>query len=113
MATTKRRREALSVAFVRTVNEVGTYSDGNGLNLRVEKTGTKRWIQRVTRCPMEQHPHHLRVPENWVQAGHRHHHRGYFGGPVADLDGEAGDGEPGEATHGDGAGLGGCPRLPY
>ena len=48
MATTKRRREALSAAFVRTVNEVGTYSDGNGLNLRVEKSGTKRWIQRVT-----------------------------------------------------------------
>ena len=48
MATTKRRREALSVAFVRTVNEVGTYSDRNGLNLRVEKTGTKRWSQHVT-----------------------------------------------------------------
>ena len=48
MATTKRRREALSVAFVRTVNEVGTYSDGNGLNRRVEKTGTKRWSQHVT-----------------------------------------------------------------
>ena len=48
MTTTKRRREALSAAFVRTVNEVGTYSDGNGPDLRVEKTGTKRWIQRVT-----------------------------------------------------------------
>ena len=48
MATTKRRREPFYAAFVRTVNEVGTYSYGNGLILRVERIGTKRWIQRVT-----------------------------------------------------------------
>lgn len=48
MTTTKRKRDALSAILVRTVKEVGTYSDGNGLNLRVEKSGSKHWIQRVT-----------------------------------------------------------------
>ena len=38
---------ALSPAFVRTVNSYGTYGDGNGLTLLVDKSG-KRWIQRVT-----------------------------------------------------------------
>ena len=48
MTTTKRKRDALSATFIRTVKEVGTYSDGNGLNLRVEESGSKHWIQRVT-----------------------------------------------------------------
>ena len=37
----------LSVAFVRTVTVHGVYSDGNGLTLRVDKSG-KLWVQRVT-----------------------------------------------------------------
>ncbi len=37
----------LSAAFVRTVTAHGVYSDGNGLTLRVDKSG-KRWVQRVT-----------------------------------------------------------------
>ena len=48
MTTPKRKRDVLSAAFVRTVKETGTYSDGNGLNLRVDATGAKRWFQRVT-----------------------------------------------------------------
>ncbi len=46
--TTKRKQNALSPAMVRTVSIPGTYSDGNGLTLRVEPGGTKHWVQRVT-----------------------------------------------------------------
>ena len=46
--TTKRRQNALSAAVVRTITIPGTYSDGNGLTLRVEPSGTKHWVQRVT-----------------------------------------------------------------
>ena len=46
--TTKRKQNALSAAMVRTVTTPGTYSDGNGLTLRVEPSGTKHWVQRVT-----------------------------------------------------------------
>ena len=46
--TTKRKQNALSPAMVRTVSTPGTYSDGNGLTLRVEPSGTKHWVQRVT-----------------------------------------------------------------
>ncbi|MCY4365927.1 MAG: integrase arm-type DNA-binding domain-containing protein [Chloroflexi bacterium] len=38
----------LSAAQVRTVSEPGQYSDGNGLTLRVERSGSKHWVQRVT-----------------------------------------------------------------
>lgn len=43
-----RTHQTLSAAMVRTVSKPGMYSDGNGLNLRVERTGTKQWVQRVT-----------------------------------------------------------------
>ena len=42
-----KKSNSLSAAFIRTVNDHGTYSDGNGLALRVDKSG-KRWVQRVT-----------------------------------------------------------------
>ena len=42
-----KKSNSLSPAFVRTVKEHGTYSDGNGLTLRVDNSG-KRWVQRVT-----------------------------------------------------------------
>ena len=43
-----RQLQRLSAAKVRTLSEPGQYSDGNGLTLRVEPTGSKRWVQRVT-----------------------------------------------------------------
>ena len=43
-----RNHQTLSPAMVRTVSKPGMYSDGNGLNLRVERSGTKQWVQRVT-----------------------------------------------------------------
>ena len=46
--TAKRKQNALSTAVVRTIMIPGTYSDGNGLTLRVEPSGTKHWVQRVT-----------------------------------------------------------------
>ena len=46
--TTSSKRQALSAVFVQSVKEPGTYSDGAGLTLRVEKSGSKRWVQRVT-----------------------------------------------------------------
>ena len=45
--TGKRKQQALSAALVRTVISPGMYADGNGLNLRVEASGAKRWVQRV------------------------------------------------------------------
>ena len=45
---TKSKRQALSAVFVQSVKEPGTYSDGAGLTLRVEKSGAKQWAQRVT-----------------------------------------------------------------
>ncbi len=46
--TTRRKQNSLSAAMVRTIMIPGTYSDGNGLTLRVEPSGTKHWVQRVT-----------------------------------------------------------------
>ena len=46
--TTKSKRQALSAVFIQSVKEPGAYSDGAGLTLRVEKSGSKRWVQRVT-----------------------------------------------------------------
>jgi integrase len=42
------RSVRLSAAKVRQVLEAGKYYDGNGLFLRVEPTGSKRWVQRLT-----------------------------------------------------------------
>jgi hypothetical protein len=39
--------EALTGHFVHTVQECGTYADGNGLYLRVDGSGSKRWILRT------------------------------------------------------------------
>lgn len=38
----------LSAAKVRQATEAGKYFDGNGLFLRVEPSGSKRWVQRLT-----------------------------------------------------------------
>ena len=46
--TPKRKRNSLSAVFVQSVQKAGTYSDGGGLNLRVEASGTKYRFQRVT-----------------------------------------------------------------
>ncbi len=40
--------KALSAAFVRTVKEPGKYFDGHGLLLKVDVSGAKRWVQRIT-----------------------------------------------------------------
>lgn len=37
----------LSAATVRTIKEPGFYGDGNGLYLKVDASGAKRWIQRI------------------------------------------------------------------
>jgi len=39
--------KALSAVFVRTVKKAGKYFDGHGLFLRVEKSGARRWVQRI------------------------------------------------------------------
>lgn len=39
--------KALSAAFVRTVTTAGKYTDGQGLFLKVDPTGAKRWVQRI------------------------------------------------------------------
>jgi hypothetical protein len=38
---------ALTPMLVRKLNEPGFYADGNGLYLKVDKTGAKRWVQRI------------------------------------------------------------------
>ena len=42
------RQKRLTAAKVDTVKQPGQYSDGNGLTLFVEKSGSKHWVQRVT-----------------------------------------------------------------
>ncbi|WP_433989081.1 Prophage integrase IntA (plasmid) [Pseudoseohaeicola sp. NH-UV-7] len=46
-APNKRSEKALSAAFVRTVTTPGKYFDGHGLLLKVDKSGAKRWVQRI------------------------------------------------------------------
>jgi integrase len=41
------KEKQLSAAFVRSVNEPGRYVDGNGLFLQVDRSGAKRWTQRL------------------------------------------------------------------
>ena len=43
----RRPAKTLSAAFVRTAREPGKYFDGHGLFLRVEPSGSKRWVQRI------------------------------------------------------------------
>ncbi len=40
--------KALSAAFVRTVTTPGKYTDGQGLILKVDPSGARRWVQRIT-----------------------------------------------------------------
>lgn len=40
-------QNALSAAFVRTVERPGRYCDGNGLYLHVDPSGARRWVQRL------------------------------------------------------------------
>ena len=42
------KANALTALRVKAIDDQGDYSDGNGLTLRVEKSRTKRWIQRVS-----------------------------------------------------------------
>ena len=46
----KRKYNQLTSAGVRalTAEDAGTHTDGDTLTLRVEKTGSKRWVQRIT-----------------------------------------------------------------
>ena len=39
---------ALSSSKVRTITDPGMYADGNGLYLKVDDSGNRRWVQRVT-----------------------------------------------------------------
>ncbi len=39
--------DALTEAFVTSVRDPGVYGDGNGLYLRVDRSGAKRWILRT------------------------------------------------------------------
>ncbi len=44
----KHPEKALSAAFVRTAIEPGKFNDGHGLFLKVDPSGAKRWVQRIT-----------------------------------------------------------------
>lgn len=41
------KEKRLSAATVRTIKEPGFYADGNGLYLKVDTSGAKRWVQRI------------------------------------------------------------------
>lgn len=43
----KHLNKVLTAALVRSTKKPGFYSDGNGLYLKVDKNGAKRWIQRI------------------------------------------------------------------
>ena len=45
---TKHKKQTLSAVEVRSVKNPGMYHDGAGLYLRVDDSGAKRWVQRVT-----------------------------------------------------------------
>lgn len=45
--TGQHKEKRLSAATVRTIKEAGFYADGNGLYLKVDKSGAKRWVQRI------------------------------------------------------------------
>lgn len=44
----RKPEKSLSAQFVRTVKEPGKYFDGHGLYLRVDKNGSRFWVQRIT-----------------------------------------------------------------
>jgi integrase len=41
------KEKRLSYATIRNLKEAGSYGDGNGLYLKVDKSGAKRWFQRI------------------------------------------------------------------
>ncbi|MEP1353369.1 MAG: integrase arm-type DNA-binding domain-containing protein [Tateyamaria sp.] len=43
----KHPEKALTAAFVRTVTTPGKYNDGQGLFLKVDPSGARRWVQRI------------------------------------------------------------------
>ncbi|NNJ96244.1 MAG: tyrosine-type recombinase/integrase [Gammaproteobacteria bacterium] len=43
----KHPEKALSALGIRNISTPGFYADGNGLYLKVDKSGSKRWIQRI------------------------------------------------------------------
>lgn len=43
----KHPEKALSAAFIRTVTAPGKYNDGQGLFLKVDPSGARRWVQRI------------------------------------------------------------------
>lgn len=43
----RHQEKRLSAVFVRTVKEPGFYGDGHGLHLKVDRSGAKRWVQRL------------------------------------------------------------------
>ena len=45
--STRKSGKPLTAAFVRNTKTPGKYHDGNGLILRIEASGAKRWIQRI------------------------------------------------------------------
>lgn len=46
--TGRHREKVLTAATVRAITKPGLHADGNGLYLKVDGNGAKRWIQRVT-----------------------------------------------------------------
>lgn len=45
--TGQHREKRLTAATVRSIKEPGFYADGNGLYLKVDASGAKRWVQRI------------------------------------------------------------------
>ena len=43
----KVKEQALTAAKVKTIKEPGAYADGNGLTLKVDASGNRRWYQRI------------------------------------------------------------------
>ena len=43
----KVKKQALTAAKVKTIKEPGAYADGNGLTLKVDASGNRRWYQRI------------------------------------------------------------------
>jgi integrase len=46
--TVRKPEKTLTAQFVRTIMEPGKYFDGHGLYLRVDRSGSRFWVQRIT-----------------------------------------------------------------
>ena len=80
----------LSALFVKKTNKPGKYSDGLGLYLIVEPTGSKRWEQRLTikgkRCDLGLGSTKLVTLEEARLTAHLSRHlRFKVGGPMTDF----------------------------